>query len=130
MKIDHIGLYVNDLEGARAFFIKYFGCECSGMYHNKKTDFKSYFLKFSDGSRLEVMTRPGVKPCLPQKEGEYEAGFAHIAIGTGSREEVDRLTGLFRAAGFNVLSGPRTTGDGYYESVIEGFEGNLLELTV
>lgn len=32
--------------------------------------------------------------------------------------------------GYEVVSGPRTTGDGYYESCIIGIEGNQIEITV
>ena len=58
MKIEHIALYVNDLENAKQFFIKYFGAEANDGYHNLRTDFRSYFLTFDDGARLEIMTKP------------------------------------------------------------------------
>lgn len=127
MKIEHIALYVNDLEGARAFFIKYFGAISNDGYHNKTTDFRSYFLTFDDGARLEIMTRPGLSD--PKKEPN-RTGFIHLAFSVGSREAVDSLTARLAADGYEILSGPRTTGDGYYESCITGFEGNLLEITV
>ncbi len=57
-------------------------------------------------------------------------GYIHIAFSVGSVEEVDHLTRQFREDGFEVLNGPRTTGDGYYESCIVGFEGNQIEITV
>ncbi len=53
MKIEHIALYVRDLENARDFFEKYMGGHSNGGYHNKKTDFRSYFITFDDGARLE-----------------------------------------------------------------------------
>ena len=127
MKIEHIALYVSDLEGARDFFVKYFGAKSNEGYHNVKTDFRSYFLTFEDGSRLEIMTKPDLTDsgdCL----NRY--GFAHLAFSTGSREEVDRLTAQLASDGYPVYSGPRITGDGYYESCILGFEGNLIEITV
>lgn len=127
MGIDHIALYVNDLEGARDFFVKYFAAESNDGYHNKTTDFRSYFLTFADGSRLEVMTRPDLSD-----SGDLlcRFGYAHVAFRVGSREAVDALTARMKRDGFQVLSGPRTTGDGYYESCIVGFEGNILEITV
>lgn len=126
MRIEHIALYVQDLEGAKDFFAKYFHAVANDGYHNHKTEFRSYFLTFGDGSRLEIMTRPQLT------EGENSAlrrGYAHIAFSVGSREAVDTLTETLRRDGYEVVSGPRTTGDGYYESCIIGFEGNSIEIT-
>ena len=127
MKIEHIALYVNDLEGARDFFVRYFGAQSNDGYHNKTTDFRSYFLTFYDGARLEIMTRPGLSDS--EKE-QNRTGFIHLAFSVGNRDAVDTLTARLAADGYEILSGPRTTGDGYYESCIAGFEGNLLEITV
>ena len=127
MKIEHIALYVNDLEKARDFFITYFDAVSSESYHNVKTDFRSYFLTFSDGARLEIMTKPDLTD-----SGDFlnRFGYAHVAFSVGSKEAVDALTARLKADGYPVISGPRTTGDGYYESCILGFEGNLIEVTV
>ena len=127
MKIEHIALYVNDLEGARDFFVKYFGAISNGGYHNTRTDFRSFFLTFEDGARLEIMTKPDLTD-----SGDFlnRYGYAHIAFSVGSREAVDDLTARLKADGYPVYSGPRVTGDGYYESCILGFEGNLIEITV
>lgn len=127
MKIDHVALYVRDLEGAKAFFVRYFGAVSNEKYHNRKTGFQSYFLAFADGGRLEIMTKPDLKG----NDWEAESyGFAHIAFSTGSKEKVDELTMRLNADGYRILSGPRTTGDGYYESCVEGPEGNRIEITV
>ena len=127
MKIEHIALYVNDLEHARDFFITYLGAAADQKYHNPRTDFQSYFLSFEDGARLEIMTKPDLTD-----SGDFlnRFGYAHIAFSTGSKENVDLLTARLKEDGYPVLSGPRTTGDGYYESCIIGFEGNLIEITV
>ena len=127
MKIEHIALYVNDLEGARAFFVNYFGAESNEGYHNPQTDFRSYFLTFEDGARLEIMTKPDLTD-----SGDFlnRYGYAHLAFSVGSREKVDELTAKLASDGYPVFSGPRTTGDGYYESCILGFEGNIIEITV
>lgn len=127
MKIEHIALYVQDLEASRDFFLSYFGASCGDMYHNPRTDFRSYFLTFDDGSRLELMTKPDLSD-----SGDFlnRFGYAHIAIGVGSRDAVDELTSRLKADGYAVISGPRTTGDGYYESVILDGEGNQIEITI
>lgn len=127
MRIDHAAIYVNDLEGAKAFFVKYFEAVPGSMYHNPKTDFRSYFLSFSDGSRLEIMNRPNL---TAGNESETRLGFIHLAFSVGSPARVDALTQELRSAGFAVLSWLRVTGDGYYESCVQAFEGNLLEITV
>ena len=126
MRIEHIALYVKDLEGGKDFFSKYFGASANEGYHNPNTDFRSYFLTFENGSRLEIMHKPGITDA--QKETRY--GYIHLAFSTGSKEAVDILTERLTQDGYRLLSGPRTTGDGYYESCIEGFEGNLIEITV
>lgn len=127
MTIDHIALYVNDLEGAKAFFETYFEAVSNDGYHNRETDFRSYFLTFSDGSRLEIMTKPDLTDSGNLLD---RFGYAHIAFSVGSRDAVDELTTRLDAGGFPTLSGPRVTGDGYYESCVLGFEGNILEITV
>ena len=43
---------------------------------------------------------------------------------------MDALTARLNADGYEVISGPRMTGDGYYESCIVAIEQNLIELTV
>ena len=122
MKIEHAALYVNDLEKARSFFVNYLGAESNDGYHNPRTGFRSYFLSFDGSARLEIMNKPELadSPKEPAR-----TGYAHIAFSTGSREAVDALTARLKADGYEVTSGPRTTGDGYYESCIAAVEGNL-----
>ncbi len=127
MKIEHIAMYVNDLEAARNFFIKYFGASSNAGYHNKRTNFRSYFLTFEDGARLEIMNKPVMEN--PEKTLN-RTGFIHIAFSAGSREKVDELTARLIFDGYDVVSGPRVTGDGYYESCVIAFEGNQIEITV
>lgn len=127
MKIEHIAMYVNELEKAKDFFIKYFGANANTGYHNVKTDFRSYFLSFEDGARLELMNKPAMSD---EEKGLQRTGYIHIAFSVGSKEKVEELTASMKADGYEVISGPRTTGDGYYESCIIGIEGNQIELTV
>lgn len=127
MRIEHIAMYVNDLEKAKDFFVKYFGAVPNEGYHNKNTDFRSYFLSFDDGARLEIMMRPEMED---MEKTPARTGLIHIAFSVGSKERVDELTAELKAEGYEVLSGPRTTGDGYYESCVVGIEGNQIEITV
>lgn len=127
MKIEHIALYVNDLEAAKNFFIKYFNASSNKLYHNPTTNFRSYFLFFDDGARLELMNKPEMSD-LPKDFNR--SGYAHIAFSVGSKEKVDLLTKRLRADGYEIISGSRTTGDGYYESSVVGIEQNLIEITV
>ena len=119
--------FVNDLEKAKEFFVKYFNATSNEGYHNKTTDFRSYFLSFDDGARLEIMNKPQMSD---EEKGLNRTGYIHIAFSLGSKEAVDMLTEKIRNDGYNVISGPRTTGDGYYESCIIGIEGNQIEITV
>lgn len=127
MRIEHVAIYVEALEKAKAFFVNYLNGKANNGYHNKTTDFRSYFITFDDGARLEIMTRPEIKNT--EKE-VFRPGYVHIAFSVGSKEKVDALTSQLKADGYEVLSGPRTTGDGYYESCIVGIEGNQIEITV
>lgn len=127
MKIEHVALYVNDLEKTRKFFMKYLKAKSNDGYHNPKTNFRSYFLSFDDGTRLEIMNKPEMSD-LPKDLAR--TGYAHIAFSVGSREQVDVLTAELKSDGYKVASGPRTTGDGYYESAIVAIEGNQIEITV
>ena len=127
MRLEHIALYVDDLEAARRFFMDYFDAQSNDGYSNPRTGLRTYFLTFEGGSRLEIMNKPSMEDIAKPVN---RTGYIHIAFSVGSVGEVDRLTRQFREDGFEVLSGPRTTGDGYYESCIVVFEGNQIEITV
>jgi lactoylglutathione lyase len=126
MYIEHIAMYVNDLEYAKDFFERYFGAHANDGYHNKTTDFRSYFLSFENGARLEIMNKPNQ---MDMEKILTRTGYIHIAFSLGSKEAVNALTGRLKSDGYDVVSGPRTTGDGYYESCIIGIEGNQIEIT-
>ena len=127
MRIEHAAMYVNDLEAARDFFVTFLGGKSNEGYHNRNTGFRSYFISFDDGARLELMWKPGM---ADEEKAADRTGYAHIAFSVGSREKVDTLTARLKAGGYAVLSGPRTTGDGYYESSILAIEGNQIEITI
>ena len=117
MRISHIAMYVRDLEVVKEFYIRFFGAKAGELYHNPKTGLKSYFLSFDEGTRLELMNLPEMQD---QKKVLVRMGYIHIAISVGSREKVDAITEKLYEAGYEVLSGPRITGDGYYESTVLG----------
>jgi lactoylglutathione lyase len=125
MRIEHAALWVKDIEKMKVFYCSYFQTIASEKYTNIQKQFSSYFLSFDSGSRLEIMNKPELA-ALPQSES---SGWAHLAISVGSREKVDQLTNQLRDDGYTIKSNPRTTGDGYYESVILDPEGNQLEIT-
>lgn len=126
MRIEHVAIWVNDLEGMREFYETYFSCKSNIKYNNNEKQFESYFLTFESGARLEIMRKVGINQ---QNRGD-QIGWAHIAISLGSRDVVNQMTARLNRGGYPTISGPRVTGDGYYESVIEDPEGNLIELTV
>lgn len=125
MKIEHIGVWVRDLEVLKEFYEKYFHANSNELYHNKTTGFRSYFLTFPNGdTRLELMNKPG----LADTDSEV-FGYAHIAFQVENEEAVDALHTRLVNDGFKHVNGPRVTGDGYYEAVIEDPEGNQIEIT-
>lgn len=127
--IDHIGIYVENLETVKTFFETYFQATGHPMYHNQRTGFRSYFLTFGDSfTRLEIMNRAETEAAEPK--ADYAAGYHHLSISVGSKEQVDALAKQLQADGYAVVDGPRTTGDGYYECSAIGPEGLRLEITV
>ena len=127
MRIDHAALFCRDLEQMRQFFINYFDARSNEQYHNPRTGLRTYILSFTEGStRLELMQRPDVQDADPSQPA---IGYIHLSFAVGSRKGVDLLTRRLAADGHTVTSGPRTTGDGYYESCILGPEGIQIELT-
>jgi lactoylglutathione lyase len=127
-RIEHVALWVRDLDGVCAFYARYFGAKIGPRYENPAKGFASRFLAFESHARLEVMTTTSMSP-VELQDGAHRMGLTHLALAVGSQSEVDRLTNRLRADGHSVLEGPRHTGDGYYESVVLDPEGNRLELT-
>ena len=128
MQIVHIAIWSENIEKLKDFYIEYFDCSAGEKYLNPKTGFESYFLVFDGEMRLELMQKPGIAKCVDIDRG-LRSGLAHIAISAGSRGCVDALTERLRSAGFRVVSEPRMTGDGYYESCVLDPECNRVEIT-
>ena len=125
MKIEHIAMYVNNLENVKNFFGNYFSASANNGYHNRTTGFRSYFLTFTNGARLEIMSRPQMDD---NEKTVARTGYIHLAFSVGSKEQVDALTARLQKDGYEVISGPRTTGDGYYESCVLDPDGNTVEI--
>lgn len=126
MRIEHVAIWVRDLEKMKAFYETYFDGKSNEKYHNATKGFESYFVRFESGARLEIMRKVGID----KEDQEDRIGWAHIAFSLRSRDKVNELTTKLQDSGYILVNGPRVTGDGYYESVMEDPEGNLIELTV
>jgi lactoylglutathione lyase len=129
VKIEHVAIWCQDLESLRRFYETYFGARSNLKYANQAKGFESYFLNFESGARMELMRRPSI-PATTDDPRRQAAGLTHLAFSVGSEERVDALTAALASAGYEVLDGPRRTGDGYYESVVLDPEKNRIELTV
>jgi lactoylglutathione lyase len=128
MKIEHLGIWVHDLELMKSFYLKYFDTHSGEKYINPKTQFEAYFIYFGESeSRLELMTRPDI--LSENGKRGFTMGMAHFAISVGGKDKVNELTEILRNDHFTIFSEPRTTGDGYYETVILDPEGNVLEIS-
>ena len=127
MHIEHIALWTGQLEVLKTFYETYFCAQAGEKYTNPKTHFEAYFLTFAGGARLEIMQAPDVTAA---EAIVRRVGFTHLAFSVGSKEQVDRLTERLEADGYRVIGRPRTTGDGYYESVVLDPDGNRVELTI
>ena len=130
MKIEHIAIWVKDIDKVCEFYRKYFGGNIQPLYHNPTKQFTSRFVTFEDGARLEVMNNPNVGTLTESMFHVEHLGIAHISFSVGSKEKVDRLTKEMSEDGITIVGEPRTTGDGYYESVVLDPEGNRIEITV
>ena len=161
MKIEHVAIWVRDIDKVCEFYRKYFGGVVHPIYHNPAKQFTSRFVTFDDGARLEIMHRPDI--CVERNVGTVEMfhvkhaiasvatgcshtgmtehehvghevsqhlGFTHLSFSVGSKEKVDRLTQQMFSEGTPIVGQPRTTGDGYYESVVLDPEGNRIEITI
>lgn len=128
MIIEHLAIWVRDLDLMRSFYMKYFDGKSNEKYRNDKKNFESYFISFDGGARLELMQMPGITDAGSNGHEQF-IGITHFAVSVGSKEKVDELTEIFRKDAFEIVGEPRWTGDGYYESVILDPEKNRIEIT-
>jgi lactoylglutathione lyase len=123
-RIEHVGVWVRDIDAVAAFYARHFGARIGARYENPRKGFASRFLEFGSGARLELMTRTDVTA----RTTTESLGLAHVAIALEGEAAVDALAVELRAAAVPVLDGPRRTGDGYYECVVLDPEGNRVEI--
>lgn len=129
MKIDHIAIWTNNLEGLKDFYVRYFEGTAGNKYINEEKHFQSYFVTFDSGARIELMKKTGIPDNLNDRSGKQHTGIIHIAFGALSKAEVDKKAVTLREAGYKILSGPRVTGDGYYEFETLDPDDNRIEVT-
>ena len=125
MNIAHIAIWTKDLEAMKDFYSKYFKGKSNEKYTNPIKGYESYFISFESGAQLELMRKQSVDKPL---ETEERLGITHIAFKLGTKDAVLALTETLRSDGFYVVGEPRTTGDGYFESVVLDVERNRIEL--
>jgi lactoylglutathione lyase len=129
MTLEHVAIWTNNLETLREYYTKYFGGRANNKYRNEKTDFESYFLTFESGARLELMSRADIPPNTNDTVNDQHLGIIHLAFGVANTEDVDKKAQQLKHDGFKILSGPRKTGDGYYEFETLDPDNNRLEVT-
>ena len=127
MRIEHLAIWTYNLEGLRNFYMRYFDASSNEVYHNHSREFRSYFLSFAGDCRLELMEMPGIPKSKDNKQKQF-TGIIHFAINVGSKNKVNELTETLRRDGFKIIGEPRTTGDGFYESIIMDPDNNRVEI--
>ncbi len=129
VRIEHVAFWTEELERLVDFYEQYFGAAAGSKYVNPAKGYESRFLSFAGGARIEVMRSSTLKP-VKHAPGAARMGLAHLAISVGSIQGVEELTARLRKDGFDVVDGPRHTGDGYFESVVLDPDGNRIEITI
>jgi lactoylglutathione lyase len=129
MTLEHVAIWTGDLEKLKAYYVQYFGGVPNEKYTNASNQFSSYFLQFESGARLEIMAMPGIPDNTNDSIQAQYKGIIHLAFGVDSMQAVDDKAAELRAAGFPILSGPRKTGDGYYEFETLDPDNNRIEVT-
>lgn len=128
MKLEHIAIWTDNIELLRNYYVSFFDGQSNEMYINPKTQFQSYFISFESGARLEIMSMPNIPDNTNDTINAQHKGIIHIAFSVDTKQEVDAKAALLQANGFEILNGPRVTGDGYYEFVTLDPDKNRLEV--
>lgn len=129
MIIDHLAIWTDNLERLKEYYVTFFDGTANTIYTNDSTEFRSYFISFHSGARLEIMTKPGIPDNLNDRVIAQHKGIIHLAFGVETKQEVDEKANQLQAAGYPVLRGPRETGDGFYEFETLDPDNNRIEVT-
>ena len=129
MILEHVAIWTTQLEALKNYYIKYFDASPNDRYTNPQKNFHSYFLSFKSGARLELMTMPGIPINQNDTVTNQHTGLIHLAFGVETMDEVNAKANEMKADGFPILSGPRKTGDGYYEFETLDPDNNRIEVT-
>lgn len=129
MIIEHLAIWTQNLEALKDYYVQYFGAQPNEKYTNVQKQFQSYFMSFASGARLELMSRPDIPANVNDPVQAQYLGLIHFAFGVDTMAEVDLKVEELRAAGFAILSGPRKTGDGYYEFETLDPDNNRIEVS-
>ena len=129
MILEHVAIWTDNLEGLKDYYVKYFDAVANDKYINHSKHFESYFLRFESGARLEIMKRPDIPDNRNDTIHHQHKGIIHLAFGVDSTAAVDDKAKQLRRDGYPILSGPRRTGDGYYEFETLDPDNNRLEVT-
>ncbi|HMG68559.1 MAG TPA: VOC family protein [Chitinophagaceae bacterium] len=129
MTLEHVAIWTDDLERLKDYYVKYFGGVPNEKYTNTSRGFQSYFLSFASGARLEIMNMNGIPANVNDTIEKQHRGIIHLAFGADTLENVNAKARELLADGRKILSGPRKTGDGYYEFETLDPDNNRLEVT-
>lgn len=129
MTLEHVAIWTSNLEVLKEYYVKYFRGVPNDKYINSEKNFHSYFLRFASGARLELMAMPGIPGNQNDTVQKQHMGIIHLAFGVDTIEEVEEKAKQLQADGFRILSGPRKTGDGYYEFETLDPDNNRIEVT-
>lgn len=129
MILEHVAIWTEELEKLKDYYTKFFGGKSNKKYMNPENQFESYFLSFSSGARLELMKMPTIPENKNDTINMQHQGIIHLAFGVEKKHLVDEKAEILKEAGFKILSGPRVTGDGYYEFETLDPDNNRIEVT-
>lgn len=129
MTLEHVAIWTRHLETLKTYYVTYFGGQPNEKYTNVEKGFESYFISFKSGARLELMSMPSIPENLHDRTSKQHLGIIHLAFGVDSAGQVDQKAKELREAGYKILSGPRKTGDGYYEFETLDPDNNRIEVT-
>jgi lactoylglutathione lyase len=129
MILEHAAIWTRKLEILREYYIKYYGGLSNEKYTNPNKGFQSYFISFESGARLELMSMATIPENANDTVVKQYLGIIHLAFGVQSMAEVDQKAAELVKDGFTILSGPRKTGDGYYEFETLDPDNNRIEVS-